>query len=186
MNFGWIERTHDRITIKALTPIKEFTDSDKARIVEFVREPDRQLPFNLMDHVQDMSGWGNAKNKIIEEFNRGTLNGLGHAIHYIQDLCNPIHTVKGYPITKHIAYELEIRDEEIGFVPDGRFVTFKDGLEKGIDNVINISIEDLKWLIPDLEYNAFEEIRKDTKRALKRAAYATYELVNLWLSSQVR
>jgi hypothetical protein len=184
MKFGWVERTHDRITIKAISPIKELTDSDKAELVEYVREPDRLLPLNLKNHVQDMSGYGNAKNKIIEEFNKGTLRGLGHAIHYIQDLCNPIHTVKDYPITKHIAYELEIKDEEIGFVPDGKFVLFKDGLENGIEKVVNISIDDSRWLIIDIEYRIFECLRAETRRALKRAAYATYELVNLWLSSQ--
>jgi hypothetical protein len=177
MNFGWSSDIHRSMTTMVVNSLP-FSYPEKSTIIKASVEPDNWLPLNLADHIQTPTK-GNAKNAIIREFNKNTLEGLGHAIHFTQDLCNPFHTCDT-DIIEHISYEATVKDL-VGFTPDKKIIIFKNGLSNGLDNLIGNSRESGPFLFRDMEFNAFEEIDKDTRYFIWKAMFATMELCLMWL-----
>jgi len=185
ITMGWFGTTHNRITQKVLWELKNKTDNEFMKeLLSYINEPDQGLPKNLVNHIQTPEGYGKAKEMIVKCFNTGTTRSLAHAIHYTQDLCNPLHTVKDYPIDKHIVYELMISNVEFEFIP-GKVLMFPNGIENGIDSIVlysNMQFPDLKRAIDNY---TIDYIMKISKASLSMAAYSTYGLINIYLDNRV-
>ena len=160
MNLGWISQCHQVITHIVIDGLP-FTTEEKALILKGSVEPDEGLPFNFSNHIQTPTK-GNAKETIIKEMGKNTLRHLGHALHFVQDLCVLYHTTDT-PIIDHIAYETSVKCMPI-FHPDRKVVIFKDGLSEGLDNLI-----------------ATSRLENPTRERMTLAAYASYELCLLYL-----
>jgi len=161
MKFGWATACHREITATVLETLP-FTDEEKRIIIDGALEPDRLLPFNFMDHIQTPTK-GNARNAIIVEMGKHTVRSLGHAIHFVQDLCNLFHTTDK-TLVDHVVYEMNTKCA-FHFAPDRKISIFKDGLPEGLDNLIEDSRSEGSYA-----------------KRMTRAAYASYELCLLYLN----
>jgi hypothetical protein len=153
-------------------------------LLKYINEPDQGLPRNLKNHIQTPDGYGDAKEMIMERFNACDVRGLAHALHYTQDICNPLHTVKDYPIDKHIAYELMISNVEFEFVP-GKVLVFAKGVEDGIDSIVALSNSMFIDLKHAIDRYIIDDIVIISKKSLSMAASATHGLIKMHLASDV-
>jgi hypothetical protein len=183
LTMGWFGTTHERITQKVLWEMRSKTTHEfQKELLKYINEPDQGLPRNLKNHIQTPDGYGKAKEMIVKCFNMGTTRGLAHALHYTQDICNPLHTVKDYPIDKHIAYELMISNVDFKVDPNEHRL-FDVGIAGGVESIVIVSnslFKDLKLAI-DL-YN-IEGIMNISKRSLGLAGFSSYSLIKCYLQA---
>lgn len=185
LTMGWFGTTHERITQKVLWEMRNNTTYEfQKELLKHINEPDQGLPRNLRNHIQTPDGFGDAKQMIIECFNACDIRGLSHALHYTQDICNPLHTVKNYPIDKHIAYELMISNVEFEFVP-GKVLVFTKGIEAGIDSIVDMSNSMFVDLKHAIDHYIIDDIVLISKKSLSMAARATHGLIKMHLFTDV-
>ena len=176
--FGWDRTTHATLTQQALSFHK--LDPRVTTAILFGESlPDKGHPFNSANHYQTPDGGGNAIRSIIELFNKADLIGLGEAVHYLQDICNPYHTTIGR-LVAHRAYELYTGGVRIVFTPDKQFSVFQKDLVSSLQNLVVWSNRKLPALEQAMLLNNESVKRSITEMCKGVAAEATYELVSIW------
>ena len=143
-NFGWNIKTHKKITEYAIknSDINLKNHHEKI-LINASKQPDIDetqlhssshfcfaIPENLKPKrslsFMDFSGRNNALAKFTKHINKAqkalskdkkhkSLDELGRALHFLQDMCVPLHTEKGSIISKFRDSKMHL-DYEIGFV----------------------------------------------------------------------
>jgi hypothetical protein len=181
---GWTMDIHQKITELVLQYIPLSTD-EKEEIMRGVIEPDLGLIWNADNHFQTPDGCGGAKEQILKEFPKGTCRTLGHILHYIQDVSNPLHTTLEHQ-DYHISYELKVRGTKLMFQPKADNIFFGAGLEKGIDRVVDNANNKLTTLIFAIQKNDVDTVERVTVQQLQYAMQASFEIIHVWLRANGR
>lgn len=175
---GWDRLSHSTLTQQALR-YHPFDQRTTQAILFGETLPDKGHPYNSMNHYQTPDGRGNAIRSIVESFNKANLLGLGEAIHYTQDICNPYHTTIG-KLMEHAAYERYSGLVKIAFVPDKEFSVFRKDLVSSLRSLVVWSNSKLSTLDQAMLINNEPVKQSLTEMCKGVAAEATYELVSIW------
>jgi hypothetical protein len=177
MRIGWSDNTHNSMAMLALSYLP-FSEIEKTQILIGIQIPDKQLYKNFLDHYQTPAGIGNAINKIIEFYNKRDLVSLGQAIHFIQDICNPLHTTFSNEAI-HSSYEDFADFIPYDFIPKDIKVLSGD-LKASLQKLV----KQVNGYLPELvdSYKSGNQKVVSLTSYLKNlATEATFELAQNWI-----
>ena len=213
-NFGWSTKTHKKITAYAIKNSKlELKSHHEKILIDFSRQPDideinffgsGHFCFSIPENMKttrflsfmDFSGKHNALAKFTKHIDKAqkallkdkkhkSLVEIGRAVHFLQDMCVPLHTEKGAILPKlrdsrmHVDYEdnfVESRLEKF-LVPQATLET--DSVHDFRTFALDLFKKNFdfssKFKISKKNKNSWESIAQDT---MNQAVGSTQKLLN--------
>jgi hypothetical protein len=213
-NFGWGIKTHKKITKLALENSNlKLKEHHKKMLIRASKQPDiEEISFFGSDHFcfaipkdmkpvrflsfLDFSGNHNALAKFIKHLEKSqkallsdkkhkALEEIGRAIHFLQDMCVPLHTEKGAFMPKlrdsrmHVDYEENFVGTRLGKLISPQKVSETDNSQDFKTFALSLFKENFdfssKYKISKKNKNAWEPIAQET---MNQAVGSTQKLLN--------